>query len=354
MNQLFNALLDQASLSPSSLKDSINRKRIHHDSLPFNIKESMESVNGKFQAVRRLYLLVEGQLAKYSQVGWILAHDIEDCMLCEKPFSHRNKKFHCRACGIVVCASCSRKIITPNISLISCTECFQGQDTVKITPSFQLGLPVLISDLSKYGESVITYATSRLLIKTRTVDDDKNVFIEIFSSPLVPFNSSVNEIRTIYMISGPECKKVTKYGTIMLYSVVVHPSEIHEKTNNNELVRQAKAMISRVDFKTLQNTHEFKLKDSEIKYETNRKLKVSVPPLKAFNDLYQIPIPSKDFEYSEDFEKNIREQKIGKNKNSAHLKPLLSPKSKKSFSFNTRVEGIAFINNDFDETTKSK
>ena len=82
---------------------------------------------------------------KYFKVGWIIGFDQGNCLLCFEAFTkYQNRRHHCRACGNLVCSSCS-----PHRSLVEdleslgrlrvCNECInesfindQNQEVIKL------------------------------------------------------------------------------------------------------------------------------------------------------------------------------------------------------------------------------
>jgi hypothetical protein len=68
----------------------------------------------------------------YSEVGWVLDQDSENCMICSKEFWLFVSKHHCRLCGNVVCSSCSESEVLivqlPNDGAQrACVMCYWGQ-----------------------------------------------------------------------------------------------------------------------------------------------------------------------------------------------------------------------------------
>jgi hypothetical protein len=98
-------------------------------------------------ALRYGYYIIKGKKKKYHRVfvncsdsgmyarlGWVLNDDVDHCMICQEAFSDSmiSGKHHCRACGDVICNSCSqgRAVVQPVETLGAvrvCGQCFYGQ-----------------------------------------------------------------------------------------------------------------------------------------------------------------------------------------------------------------------------------
>lgn len=71
----------------------------------------------KVLKVKRLY--VRDRERNDDGVGWILNECVDNCMLCEAPFDTFRWKHHCRACGNVICDSCS----STTVQIVELSEC---------------------------------------------------------------------------------------------------------------------------------------------------------------------------------------------------------------------------------------
>jgi len=58
---------------------------------------------GELKAIEKVY---PPPSSSYG-VGWVVEEYIAHCMICDSEFGLLNWKFHCRACGYVVCGTCS-------------------------------------------------------------------------------------------------------------------------------------------------------------------------------------------------------------------------------------------------------
>lgn len=68
----------------------------------------------------------------FVNVGWVINDNMDQCLLCRSFFGFFNRKHHCRACGTLVCRSCSphnAHIITMEQygMMKVCKECYRGQ-----------------------------------------------------------------------------------------------------------------------------------------------------------------------------------------------------------------------------------
>ena len=61
-------------------------------------------IDRRVKTIRRVYAL---QHVNSYKVGWIVDSDVDCCMICLRKFSFFRFRHHCRACGILVCGSCS-------------------------------------------------------------------------------------------------------------------------------------------------------------------------------------------------------------------------------------------------------
>jgi hypothetical protein len=82
---------------------------------------------------RRLFINSEN--SNFAGIGWILDEDATECMICEESFGIFTYRHHCRACGNVVCNTCSKfkaKIATlEELGFVRvCSRCFVGKDVL--------------------------------------------------------------------------------------------------------------------------------------------------------------------------------------------------------------------------------
>jgi len=83
--------------------------------------------------IRRLF--GRNRKTLFDGVGWILNEDMNSCMICTMEFSFFNGRHHCRACGNIICGTCSPQfIIIHELSQFGkqrvCNQCYWGQEMV--------------------------------------------------------------------------------------------------------------------------------------------------------------------------------------------------------------------------------
>lgn len=86
--------------------------------------------------IRRLYVQHESNIT-YSDVGWVLNEDMDCCMICADVYGMFSGRHHCRACGNLICGSCSRNsVLVHELQDLGdvrvCNQCYWGQASVKI------------------------------------------------------------------------------------------------------------------------------------------------------------------------------------------------------------------------------
>ena len=83
--------------------------------------------------IRRLF--GRNKKTLFDGVGWILNEDMNYCMICATEFSFFNGRHHCRACGNIICGTCSPQfIVIHELSQFGkqrvCNQCYWGQEIV--------------------------------------------------------------------------------------------------------------------------------------------------------------------------------------------------------------------------------
>lgn len=81
-------------------------RRFEHGGKLVDVRVADVEINGQVQRVRRCFVLTpdSGILVN---VGWVMNTSASYCLLCRTPFTWRRRARHCRACGLLVCRSCS-------------------------------------------------------------------------------------------------------------------------------------------------------------------------------------------------------------------------------------------------------
>lgn len=69
--------------------------------------EATCSPKREVRIIRRVFVKETKGIDHYSELGWVLSPDIQECMVCASEFGFVLWKHHCRACGSVICNSCS-------------------------------------------------------------------------------------------------------------------------------------------------------------------------------------------------------------------------------------------------------
>jgi len=93
-------------------------------------------VGKKEATVYRVYVL-SNLGGGYCEVGWVVLDGVTNCMCCSLAFGVIYSKYHCKACGDVVCSSCARataKIAELNSTVRQriCKKCVTGEVEVHI------------------------------------------------------------------------------------------------------------------------------------------------------------------------------------------------------------------------------
>lgn len=94
------------------------------------VEEQVQLSEDRSITVSRVYVASSNGGA-YSDLGWVVKDEATHCMECLKPFGTLRSKYHCKACGDLVCNSCSpfmRKIVelSPYKTFRVCGRCHNG------------------------------------------------------------------------------------------------------------------------------------------------------------------------------------------------------------------------------------
>lgn len=95
------------------------------------LREEIVRIQGVPRRVRRVFVTAPDAPA-YEGVGWILADDMDLCMVCNRTFSmFFDPLIHCHACGSVVCGKCMHLAVVQEIKKLGpvpvCRYCDWGQ-----------------------------------------------------------------------------------------------------------------------------------------------------------------------------------------------------------------------------------
>lgn len=97
------------------------------------LREERVRIKGIPRIIRRVFVTTHDILtAAYEGVGWVLADDMDVCMVCNRQFSmFFDPQLHCHACGSVVCTNCQHPAIVQEIKRLGpvpvCQYCDWGQ-----------------------------------------------------------------------------------------------------------------------------------------------------------------------------------------------------------------------------------
>jgi hypothetical protein len=85
-------------------------------------------VAGSKRCIHRIF----STKSDYTDVGWVLDEDSQNCMICSKEFWFLVSKHHCRICGNLICSSCSDsevlvKELPQEGPQKACSMCYWGQ-----------------------------------------------------------------------------------------------------------------------------------------------------------------------------------------------------------------------------------
>ena len=98
------------------------------------VTEELIKLGGIEKKIRRVFVRTQDSY-DYAKLGWVLLEDIDCCMVCLALFQgviYNHIKNHCKACGNVVCKSCSNgfsliKELHSDFPVRVCRVCYFGQ-----------------------------------------------------------------------------------------------------------------------------------------------------------------------------------------------------------------------------------
>lgn len=76
------------------------------DPTTVDLRELLMNFDHTPTMVRRVYLQTADS-SSLTSVGWVINENMNFCLSCMKSFTFFNRRHHCRACGLLVCAECS-------------------------------------------------------------------------------------------------------------------------------------------------------------------------------------------------------------------------------------------------------
>jgi hypothetical protein len=128
-------LFEKLKLNVSKTTNVLERDNDANDKMFFEDEKVI--LHGYQGSVRRLCLNPNSDDLHYEVVGWIFDEDVTECMICGSCFSCCTYKHHCRACGNIVCNSCSpHNVIIVELKELNkvrvCTQCYWGQEEVHV------------------------------------------------------------------------------------------------------------------------------------------------------------------------------------------------------------------------------
>eukprot|EP01038_Epipyxis_sp_PR26KG_P013630 gene13630-18291_t len=151
--------------------------------------------------IHRVYVDKDG-IGKYHRVGWILSCEVDNCMICGQYFGLFYSKHHCRACGNVICTSCSPEdAIISEIAMFGpvrvCNQCNYGQKEIFANPNNELGMECdfdtthseyrKVLKSKKYGSITLCEVFPMFVLKVRRIDMSV-VYINICACTSIPNN----------------------------------------------------------------------------------------------------------------------------------------------------------------------
>ena len=116
--------------------DDENQANICSKEVAYVYKVTSEEVKigGVSRIVRRVFIR-SNDSGKYARLGWVLMNDVDCCMICVmklKGLITSYPKYHCHACGNIVCGNCADNFsqvveIELDRSVRVCKSCYFGQ-----------------------------------------------------------------------------------------------------------------------------------------------------------------------------------------------------------------------------------
>lgn len=96
-----------------------------------DITDEKVFVNGVEHRIKRLFIH-SSDSGDYAFVGWVINSEMNYCMVCSTAFGMFTYQHHCKACGNIVCDTCSQsRAPIAEIEALGpkrvCLQCYWGQ-----------------------------------------------------------------------------------------------------------------------------------------------------------------------------------------------------------------------------------
>lgn len=170
--------------------------------------------------IRRVYVLNSSY-----KVGWVVDCDMERCMICLDRFNWLKFKHHCRACGNLVCSSCSPFIAyIPN---------FEEEDGSRVCRNC-FGLKQSTANIVERSPSRMSVSNSSSPLISPLKPNDT------MSTKAAGINSKMNTFTTANpsVTARPSRKAMlSRNGRLLLYDIEENPEEMLER-QTEEYIRE--------------------------------------------------------------------------------------------------------------------
>lgn len=164
---------------------------------------------------------VANRISVYENVGWVINSDVDACMICFKKFGMFLSPHHCKACGNVVCDSCSKdRLLVYEMNdlgpLRVCSLCNYGQAEVYAIPSRRI--------ISKESQASLNNALSEVeesyeaKMERKKKEDEEKFRLEALQrfQQQNPHLTKMNVANTIGSTSTTETKEKEKPSNSIL------------------------------------------------------------------------------------------------------------------------------------------
>ena len=179
----------------------------------------------ELRCVRRVYVLNSSY-----KVGWVVDRDMERCMICLDRFNWLKFKHHCRACGSLVCSSCSPfTAYLPN---------FEEEDGSRVCRNC-FGLKQATSNIVERSPSRMSISGSNASSPLGGLTSPLNPN-DTMSSKAAGINAKSNTFTTSNpaVTARPSRKAMlSRNGRLLLYDIEENPEEMLER-QTEEYIRE--------------------------------------------------------------------------------------------------------------------